>query len=69
METYVALLHSIVLSPGKRVVMADLKAMAEGLGLRNARTLAATGNLVFEGAAAPLGESCFSARCLCMNLV
>jgi len=55
-ETYVALLHSIVLSPGKRVVMADLKAMAEGLGLRNVRTLAATGNLVFEGEAAPLGE-------------
>lgn len=56
METYVALLHSIVLSPGKRVVMADLKAMAEGLGFRNARTLVATGNLVFDGEAAPLAE-------------
>ena len=28
--------------------MSDLKAMAEGLGLRNVRTLVATGNLVFE---------------------
>lgn len=48
MAVYVALLHSIVLSAGRRVVMADLKAMAEGLGFRNARTLVATGNLVFE---------------------
>ncbi len=28
--------------------MSDLKAMAESLGFRNARTLVATGNLVFE---------------------
>ncbi|TIU81712.1 MAG: DUF1697 domain-containing protein, partial [Mesorhizobium sp.] len=48
MQTYVALLYSIILSEGRRVVMADLKAMAEGLGLKNVRTLAATGNLVFE---------------------
>lgn len=49
MTTYVALLHSIVLDPGRRLVMADLKAMAEELGFRNARTLVATGNLIFEG--------------------
>lgn len=48
MALYVALLHSIVLGAGRRVVMSDLKAMAEGLGFRNARTLVATGNLVFE---------------------
>ncbi|AOF90544.1 DUF1697 domain-containing protein [Sinorhizobium sp. RAC02] len=54
MTTYVALLHSIVLGPGRRLVMADLKAMAEGLGYRNARTLVATGNLIFEGDDAPL---------------
>ena len=48
MQTYVALLYSIILGEGRRVVMADLKAMAEGLGLRNVRTLVATGNLVFE---------------------
>jgi len=48
MAVYVALLHSIVLGPGRRVVMTDLKAMAAGLGFHNARTLVATGNLIFE---------------------
>ncbi|RUU52055.1 DUF1697 domain-containing protein, partial [Mesorhizobium sp. M2C.T.Ca.TU.009.01.2.1] len=48
MQTYVALLYSIILSEGRRVVMADLKAMAEEQGLKNVRTLVATGNLVFE---------------------
>jgi uncharacterized protein (DUF1697 family) len=51
MQTYVALLYSIVLSEGRRVVMSDLRAMAEGLGLNNPRTLVATGNLVFEAKA------------------
>ena len=54
MTTYVALLHSIVLGPGRRLVMTDLKAMAEGLGYRNARTLVATGNLIFDADEAPL---------------
>ncbi|RWL89300.1 MAG: DUF1697 domain-containing protein, partial [Mesorhizobium sp.] len=48
MQTYVALLYSIILGEGRRVVMADLKSMAEELGLKNVRTLVATGNLVFE---------------------
>ncbi|TIO07845.1 DUF1697 domain-containing protein [Mesorhizobium sp.] len=48
MQTYVALLYSIILGDGRRVVMSDLRAMAEGLGLNNPRTLVATGNLVFE---------------------
>ncbi|WEZ83667.1 DUF1697 domain-containing protein [Rhizobium sp. 32-5/1] len=48
MATHVALLHSIVLGAGKRLVMTDLKAMAEGLGFAAPRTLAATGNLIFE---------------------
>ncbi|TIV68678.1 MAG: DUF1697 domain-containing protein, partial [Mesorhizobium sp.] len=30
MRTYIALLYSILLGEGRRVVMADLKAMAEG---------------------------------------
>ncbi|AZO23781.1 DUF1697 domain-containing protein [Mesorhizobium sp. M1E.F.Ca.ET.045.02.1.1] len=51
MQTYVALLYSIILGEGRRVVMSDLKAMAEGLGLKNVRTLVATGNLVFEARA------------------
>lgn len=48
MRTYVALLYSIILDEGRRVVMADLRTMAEELGLKNVRTLVATGNLVFE---------------------
>ena len=56
MTTYVALLHSIVLGPGRRLVMADLKAMATELGFTNPRTWVATGNLIFEGEDAPLAE-------------
>lgn len=68
MTTYVALLHSIVLGPGRRVVMADLKAMATELGFADPRTWVATGNLVFEGDDAPLAaiesrlEAAFHAR-------
>ncbi len=53
MTIYVALLYSIVLGPGRRVVMADLKAMATALGLREPRTVAATGNLVFSARRTP----------------
>ncbi|HEV7325207.1 MAG TPA: DUF1697 domain-containing protein [Bosea sp. (in: a-proteobacteria)] len=68
MTTYVALLHSIVLGPGKRVLMADLKAMAAELGFRDSRTWVATGNLIFETDDAPLAmveerlEAAFSSR-------
>jgi uncharacterized protein (DUF1697 family) len=48
MTVYVALLHSIVLGAGRRVVMADLRATAERIGFRSPRTLVATGNLVFD---------------------
>ena len=48
MTTYVALLYSIILGEGRRLVMADLKEMAGELGLKNPRTLVATGNLLFE---------------------
>ncbi|TGP26674.1 MULTISPECIES: DUF1697 domain-containing protein [unclassified Mesorhizobium] len=54
MRTYIALLYSILLGEGRRVVMADLKAMAEGVGLKNVRTLVATGNLVFEARTAKI---------------
>ncbi|UVK37033.1 DUF1697 domain-containing protein [Mesorhizobium sp. AR10] len=56
MQTYVALLYSIILGEGRRLVMADLKAMAEGLGLKNPRTLVATGNLVFEARAGDIAK-------------
>jgi uncharacterized protein (DUF1697 family) len=45
---YIALLHSIGIGGGRRLVMADLRRMAEALGLQNPRTLIATGNLIFE---------------------
>lgn len=49
-ETWVALLYSIVLGPGRRMEMAALRDMAADLGLGSPRTLVATGNLVFTGA-------------------
>lgn len=54
--TCVALLHSIVLGPGRRVVMSDLRAMAEEAGFANPRTLVATGNLVFEAGGGTAAE-------------
>lgn len=48
MTTWVAVLYSIVLPAGKRLVMADLKDVSEGLGLVANRTYGATGNLIFE---------------------
>ena len=56
MQTYVALLYSIILGEGRRLVMVDLKAMAEDLGLKNVRTLVATGNLVFEAPATAVAD-------------
>ncbi|WP_457152006.1 DUF1697 domain-containing protein [Mesorhizobium sp. P5_C1] len=56
MQTYVALLYSIILGEGRRLVMVDLKAMAEDLGLKNVRTLVATGNLVFETSATAVAD-------------
>jgi uncharacterized protein (DUF1697 family) len=48
MTTYVALLYSIILGAGRRVVMSDLRDMAVTAGFRQPRTLVASGNLVFE---------------------
>ena len=56
MAVYIALLHSIVLGGGRRVVMSDLRAMAEGIGFSNVKTLVATGNLVFEADEQPIAE-------------
>ncbi|EHJ97632.1 MULTISPECIES: DUF1697 domain-containing protein [Rhizobium/Agrobacterium group] len=54
--SYVALLHSIVLWAGKRLIMADLREMAQELGFEECRTLVATGNLVFRAPEAPVCE-------------
>ncbi|HTO32673.1 MAG TPA: DUF1697 domain-containing protein, partial [Pararhizobium sp.] len=48
MTAFVALLHSIILGPGRRVVMADLRDTCEKIGFQSPRTLVATGNIVFE---------------------
>ncbi|WP_143523463.1 DUF1697 domain-containing protein [Pararhizobium arenae] len=56
MMQYVALLYSFVLSPGQRVVMDRLRTTAESVGYRSVRTLAATGNLVFEADDAELAD-------------
>jgi uncharacterized protein (DUF1697 family) len=56
MQAYVALLYSIILGERRRVVMSDLKAMAEGLGLKNVRTLVATGNLVFDAEGSAIAD-------------
>ena len=56
MTTYVALLYSVVLPLGRRLAMAELRAMAQGLGLHDARTIGATGNLAFESDQASICE-------------
>lgn len=54
--TWVALLYSVVLAPGRRVESVALRSLAADLGFGEARTLAATGNLVFtaEGEASAI---------------
>ncbi|MFO1209498.1 MAG: DUF1697 domain-containing protein [Amaricoccus sp.] len=51
MQTWVALLYSIVLGPKRRVVMAELRALAAELGFAAPRTLLASGNLIVEAEA------------------
>ena len=49
MTPYIALLYSVATAlPDRRVAMADLRAMAAGLGFASPRTVASTGNLIFE---------------------
>lgn len=48
MSIYVALLYSVVIDSKRRVLMSDLRAIAEGLGYENVRSLVSSGNLVFE---------------------
>ena len=48
--THIALLRGINVGKNKRVAMADLRAVIESLGYRNARTLLNSGNAVFDSA-------------------
>ena len=56
MTAYIALLYSVVIDQKRRVVMSDLRAIAENLGYRNVRTLVSTGNLVFEADETPVPD-------------
>lgn len=50
MTAYVALLRAVNVAGTGKLPMAELRAMAEGLGLANVRTYIASGNLLFESA-------------------
>jgi uncharacterized protein (DUF1697 family) len=54
MMKFVALLRGVNVGGHKKVGMADLTAMADDLGLKGARTLLQSGNLLFEAALKPL---------------
>ncbi len=51
MPAFVALLRAVNLPNSNKVSMADLRGVAEGLGLSRVRTLLQSGNLVFESSA------------------
>jgi uncharacterized protein (DUF1697 family) len=52
---YVALLYSIGVGGGRRLIMADWRSMMEDLGFQNPRTLISTGNAIFESRRASVG--------------
>jgi uncharacterized protein (DUF1697 family) len=54
--THVALLRGINVGKAKRVGMADLRALVEGLGYRDVRTLLNSGNVVFAVPKSARGE-------------
>jgi len=53
---YVALLRGINVGTAKRVAMADLRALVEGLGYRDVATLLNSGNVVFTAPATVRGD-------------
>ena len=54
--TYIGLLRGINVGKAKRVAMGDLRALLEGLGFGDVRTLLNSGNVVFSGEKAPIPE-------------
>ena len=58
MTSYVALLRAVNVGGTGKLPMAELRAMASGLGLTNVRTFIASGNLLFDS---PLNESAVKA--------
>lgn len=53
---HVALLRGINVGKAKRIAMADLRALVEGLGYGEVRTLLNSGNVVFTAAASAKGD-------------
>lgn len=53
MITHIALLRGVNVGGNKMIAMSDLRARAERLGLRDARTLLQSGNLVFRSNKSP----------------
>jgi uncharacterized protein (DUF1697 family) len=51
MTTYIALLRGINVGKAKRIAMADLRALLEGLGHEDVSTLLMSGNVVFRSSA------------------
>jgi uncharacterized protein (DUF1697 family) len=56
-DTRVALIRGINVGRAKRVAMADLRALVEGLGYRDVRTLLNSGNVVFTVPPKSKGEA------------
>jgi uncharacterized protein (DUF1697 family) len=56
-DIQVALLRGINVGPNKRVAMADLRALVEGLGAESVRTILNSGNVVFSAGAVKPGEA------------
>jgi uncharacterized protein (DUF1697 family) len=54
---HVALIRGINVGRAKRVAMADLRALVEGLGYRDVRTLLNSGNVVFTASGAVAGNA------------
>lgn len=48
MEKKIAILRGINVGGKRRVLMADLKILCEGLGLKNVKTYIQSGNLIFD---------------------
>ncbi len=55
-DTWIALLRGINVGKAKRIAMADLRALVDGLGFSDVRTLLNSGNVVFRGGAGPATE-------------
>jgi uncharacterized protein (DUF1697 family) len=56
MASHIALLHSVTIGGGRRLVMAEWRAMMAAIGLDNPRTWVATGNALFDAEKATIAQ-------------